>query len=176
MAVGSGIAKVRRAEAVVGQFTYRFLRLDLALGIGGKRIERIRLFEIELLTLAIDRARSREQISPDTSTFGFLGESNRGVAVDAVRDLGIEIAHRVVADRSKMTDAVVAFEVPLGQITYILDQLDVRGRCRFPLAAVEKSEVTAAVGVARFLEQLDEMRSDVAAVSGDEYVHWFAFF
>src|SRR4029077_3574429 len=85
--------------------------------------------------------------------------------------LGIEVAHRVVGDRREVHHTVEAFEVAWRELAHIAHDLAVR-RCQtLPGAAFEQVEVTTGDVVTGLLQQPDEMRADIAPVTGDEDLH-----
>ena len=111
MAVGRGVAQEDRRERVIGQLGDGLFGLDLGLGVGGQRVERVALVEVELLALAVDRAAPGEQVARNAGLLGDLGQADRGVAIDVEGELGVERAHRVVGDGRQVHHAVAAVEV-----------------------------------------------------------------
>ena len=73
MAIGRGVAEEDRRERVIGQLGDGLFGLDLGLGIGGQRVERVGLVEVELLALAVDRAAPGEEVARHAGLLGDLG-------------------------------------------------------------------------------------------------------
>ena len=82
------------------------LRLDLGLGVGGQRVERVIFVEVEFLTLAVDGATPGEEETRYAGPLGEVRQADRGVAVDVEGDLGVQLTHRIVGDRCQVHDAV----------------------------------------------------------------------
>ena len=79
------------------------------------------------------------------------------VTMHVVREIGLEIPHRVVGDRRQVHHAVVTLEVSLIERAHVLCELAVRRRIRFPLAALEEPEIAAGHGVSGLLQQVDQV-------------------
>ena len=171
MAVGRRVPQEDRRERGVGQLRDFLLGLDLRLGVGGQRVERVALVEVELLALAVDRATAGEQETGDAGFLGEPGETDRGVAVDVEGELGVEVAHRVVGDRRQVHDGVAAVEVGRLDRPNVLDEVAVGRDHRLPVATLEQPDVAADDLGALLLKQIDQMGSDEALVTRDEYFH-----
>ena len=126
MAVGGSIAQIHRCERFVGEFGNSLLSFYLGPGVGCQGIERIVFIQVELLAFAIDRATPGEEETRDAGEFGYLGQMNRGIAVDIEGELGIHLAHRVIGDSSEMDDAIATFQILCFDLADILYQFSVR--------------------------------------------------
>ena len=155
----------------IGELGDGLLGLDLGPGVGGQGIERVVLVQVELLSLAVDRAAPGEEETRHAGLLGDLRQADRGIAVDVEGDLGVHLAHRVVGDRRQVHDAVAPVEVPGVDLADVLDQLAVGLDQGLPVAALEEVEVAADDGVALLLEDVDQVGSDVTAMACDENFH-----
>ena len=70
-----------------------------------------------------------------------------------------------------MHDAVAPVEVAGLDGPHVLDQLDVGVDHRLPVAALEEPEVAADDGVPLLLQDVDQVRTDVAAMACYEDFH-----
>ena len=105
---------------------------------------------------------------------GFLcggGDADRAAVIDVVRQLGVEVAERVVRERREMDDRVESLEIAPPDVADVLpDVPDPRERVAEGAGLVE---VTVEAGhlVPGVLEEGDEDAADVALVSGDQDLH-----
>ena len=124
---------------------------------------------------AVHRARGREDESPDTRLLRRARERDRAVEVDVVRQLGVEVADRVVRQRREMHDRVEALEVA-GASRRARPRSSAapprgRARSRSPVVArVEPDDVVARAG-----DDRARAPSRCSRGAGDENPHEPAF-
>jgi len=170
-AVGSGVAQVDRRERAVGELADLLLGADLGLAVGGDRVERGLLGEVAVCAGAIQAARRREHVAPDADLLGGPGQADRGVEVDVVGEVGVEIAQRIVGQRAEVDDRVEAAQVIGGDVAEIdVEGGDLVGRGP-EVAVVEVAGVEADDLDALPAKQRNELDADVTAMTRDQRAH-----
>ena len=155
VAIGRGVAEEDRREPVIRQLGDGLLGLDLGLGIGGERVERICLVEVELLALAVDRAAPGEEVARDAGFLGNPGQADGSISIDVEGDLSVQRPHRIVGDRRQVHHAVAAVEVAGLDLANVLRELPVGLDHGLPVTSLEETEVATDDGVAFLLQQVD---------------------
>ena len=93
--------------------------------------------------------------------------------VDLVRELGIEIAERVVREIGQVDHRVEAAQLIDRDIPHVLLELrNGYNTLLFERALLEQIGVEAHHFVARFDEDRDHNGADVALMAGDQYLHF----
>jgi hypothetical protein len=98
-AVSSRIPQESGTEPVGRQLGQLLFDAKLRNVVGGDRSDVGRLVEEIGASLAVDGAGRGEEEACDSSILGELRKANRGHEVDLVRDLGIQVAQRVIGER-----------------------------------------------------------------------------
>jgi hypothetical protein len=166
------IAEERRREAVVRERRDVALDQDLALGVGGERLERRRLGAVGVGRRAVDAARRHVDEPLDTRLPGHRRQRDAAAVVDLERHVRVELAQRIVRQLGEVDHRVEAAQVVDGQVPDV--GRPPRGRpvdaVVEPADAVEAG-VDAADVVAVSHQVRREDRPDIALAAGDQYAH-----
>lgn len=110
-AVGGRVAEVGGREVVVGHLRQGRFHRYLGHRVGGHRVERSGLVEGRLPRRPVGRAGGREEEPAHPGLLSDLGQADGGHRVDLVREVGVDVAERVVRQPGEMEDGFDPLEV-----------------------------------------------------------------
>jgi len=166
-AVRRRVPEERWAERVVGQLRHVLFDTELGDVVGRDRSELGRLIDEVVACLAVDAAGRGEEEALHAGVLRELRKADRGSMVDVVRDLGVQVAQRIVGERREVDDRVEPLQVRRLDVPKVQPQLRNVVNARSERTPPEEITVEADHLVAGAEQHRHHHGADVTLVSGD---------